>query len=133
MDGKFELDAVGIFSTRVTKRFLRRPQSHAEIRLLINCDEPALSQHEDRLRRHSCGDSETETGGRAAFLVYGHGFFRNTLLRCQLLDVLILAVNPVFLGSGTQIFRDDQRARIHLIAGKSYSKGVVKLSFEPSY
>jgi dihydrofolate reductase len=75
--------------------------------------------------------AEMKAGSERPLLVYGHGLFGEALLRQRLLDVLDLAIHPIFLGSGRHIFREDQRAKMTLIASKSYTRGVVKLTFGP--
>jgi dihydrofolate reductase len=65
-------------------------------------------------------------------LVYGHGRFAETLLKHGLCDVLDLAVHPIILGKGKQFFREEQSSRMKLISTKSYSKGIVKLTYEPN-
>ena len=66
-------------------------------------------------------------------LIYGHGPLGETLLKGRLLDVLDLSVHPLVLGQGKQLFREGQKAKLRLVAAKSFSKGIVKLSYEPLY
>jgi len=66
-------------------------------------------------------------------LVYGRGLFGETLLKHHLLDALDLSIHPLVLGQGKQLFRDGEHARFRLVAAKSFSKGIVKLSYEPQY
>jgi len=64
-------------------------------------------------------------------LIYGHGVLGETLLKRHLLDVLDLSIHPIVLGQGKQFFREGQHATLRLIAAKGYSKGIVKLTYEP--
>ena len=66
-------------------------------------------------------------------LVYGRGLFGETLLKHHLLDVLDLSIHPLVLGQGKQPFREGENARLRLIAVKSFSKGIVKITYEPQY
>ena len=63
-------------------------------------------------------------------LVYGHGLLGETLLERELLDVLDLSIHPVVLGHGKQLFREGQNAKLKLAATRSYSRGIVKLTYE---
>jgi dihydrofolate reductase len=64
-------------------------------------------------------------------LIYGHGLLAETLLKHHLLDVLDLSIHPLVLGQGKLFFRQDETARFRLVAAKSFSKGIVKLTYEP--
>jgi dihydrofolate reductase len=66
-------------------------------------------------------------------LVYGRGLFGETLLKHHLLDVLDLSIHPLVLGQGKQPFREGENARLRLVAVKSFSKGIVKITYEPQY
>jgi dihydrofolate reductase len=66
-------------------------------------------------------------------LIYGHGLLGETLLKHHLLDVLDLSIHPLVLGQGKQFFREGLNAKLRLIAAKSFSKGIVKLTYEPQY
>jgi dihydrofolate reductase len=66
-------------------------------------------------------------------LIYGHGLLGETLLKQHLLDVLDLSIHPLFIGQGKQFFRGGENARLRLITAKSFSKGIVKLTYEPQY
>ena len=66
-------------------------------------------------------------------LIYGHGLLGETLLKRHLLDVLDLSIHPLVLGQGKQFFREGQNATLRLVAAKSFSKGIVKLTYEPQY
>jgi dihydrofolate reductase len=66
-------------------------------------------------------------------LIYGHGLLAETLLKQRLLDVLDLSIYPLVVGQGKQFFREDANAPLRLVAAKSFSKGIVKLTYEPQY
>ena len=64
-------------------------------------------------------------------LIYGHGLLGETLLKHHLLNVLDLSIHPFVVGQGKQFFREGEQARFRLVAAKSFSKGIVKLTYEP--
>jgi dihydrofolate reductase len=66
-------------------------------------------------------------------LIYGHGLLGETLLKHHLLDVLDLSIYPLVVGQGKQFYRQDEHATLRLVAAKSFSKGIVKLTYEPQY
>jgi dihydrofolate reductase len=66
-------------------------------------------------------------------LVYGRGLFGETLLKHHLLDALDLSIHPLVLGQGKHLFREGETTRFRLVAAKSFSKGIVKLTYEPQY
>ena len=66
-------------------------------------------------------------------LIYGHGLLGETLLKQHLLDVLDLSIHPLVVGQGKQFFREGENATLRLVAAKSFSKGIVKLTYEPQY
>ncbi|MBO0782321.1 MAG: dihydrofolate reductase [Ktedonobacteraceae bacterium] len=66
-------------------------------------------------------------------LIYGHGLLAETLLNHHLIDVLDLSIHPLVLGQGKQFFRQDATAALKLVTTKSFSKGIVKLTYEPRH
>jgi len=64
-------------------------------------------------------------------LIYGHGLLTGTLLKHHLLDALSFLIYPLVLGQGKQLFQQGETATLKLIATKSFSKGIVKLTYEP--
>ncbi|GHO57512.1 dihydrofolate reductase family protein [Ktedonobacter robiniae] len=64
-------------------------------------------------------------------LIYGHGLLAETLLKHHLLDALGLSIFPFVLGQGKQLFRQGETATLKLVTTKSFSKGIVKLTYEP--
>jgi dihydrofolate reductase len=64
-------------------------------------------------------------------LVYGRGLFGETLLKHHLIDAIDLSIHPLVLGHGKHLFREGENARFRLVAAKSFSKGIVKLTYEP--
>jgi dihydrofolate reductase len=66
-------------------------------------------------------------------LVFGHGLLSETLLKHHLLDVLDLSIHPLLLGQGRPFFRQGETAVLRFVAAKNFSKGIVKLTYEPQY
>jgi dihydrofolate reductase len=65
-------------------------------------------------------------------VLYGHGPVGQALLEADLLDELNLWVHPVFVGSGTQLFREGAKTELRLAATKTTDTGVVILTYEPA-
>jgi dihydrofolate reductase len=66
-------------------------------------------------------------------LIWGHGLLAETLLKQHLLDVLDISIYPLLAGHGKLFLREDQNANLRLTTTKSFSKGIVKLTYEPQY
>jgi dihydrofolate reductase len=66
-------------------------------------------------------------------LIYGHTSLAEALFRERLIDVFQIALYPVILGHGRRFFREGQNGKLRLIATKTYSKGGVRLTYEPQY
>jgi dihydrofolate reductase len=66
-------------------------------------------------------------------LIWGHGLLAETLLKHHVLDVLDLSIHPLLVGQGKQFFRAGEHATLRFVAAKSFSKGIVKLTYEPQY
>jgi dihydrofolate reductase len=66
-------------------------------------------------------------------LIYGHGLLGEALLKHHLLDVLDLSIHPLVIGQGKQFFREGEKAKLSFIAAKTFSKGIVKLTYEPQH
>ncbi len=66
-------------------------------------------------------------------LIYGHGLLAETLLKHHLLDVLDLSIHPLVLGQSKQLFRQSGTVALKLVAIKSFSKGIINLTYEPQY
>lgn len=64
-------------------------------------------------------------------LIWGHGLLAETLLKQNLLDVLDISIYPIVAGRGKPFLREGQNANLRLITTKSFSKGIVKLTYEP--
>jgi dihydrofolate reductase len=62
-------------------------------------------------------------------LIYGHGLLGDTLLKHHLLDALSLLIFPLVLGQGKRLFQQEETATLKLVATKSFSKGIVKLTY----
>jgi len=60
----------------------------------------------------------------------GGGIFASTLLDSNLIDSLIIKLNPVLLGKGIRLFeRSSRKADLSLIDTKIYKSGVVLLTY----
>ena len=66
-------------------------------------------------------------------LIYGHTSLADTLFKERLIDVFQIGLYPVIWGHGRRFFHEGQTGRLRLIAAKTYSKGGVKLTYEPQY
>ena len=66
-------------------------------------------------------------------LIFGHGLLGETLLKHQLLDVLDLSIHPLFVGHGRLLFRDGETTKLKLVSTKVFTKGIVKITYEPQY
>jgi dihydrofolate reductase len=64
-------------------------------------------------------------------VLYGHGPVGQALLEADLLDEVNLWVHPVFVGGGTQLFREGARKDLRLTATRTTDTGVVILTYEP--
>lgn len=73
----------------------------------------------DNMKRADGGD----------LLIYGYTRFSESLLRGGLVDVLRVAIHPVIVGRGRQLFRERLATKMTLVATKTYSKGVVVLTY----
>jgi dihydrofolate reductase len=66
-------------------------------------------------------------------LMFGHGLLGETLLKQHMLDVLDLSIYPLFVGHGRPFFREGEDAKLKLVAAKTFTNGIVKLTYEPQY
>ena len=64
--------------------------------------------------------------------VYGHGRFAQSLLAHGLLDEIRLSVFPIFVGSGTLLFREGEKARLQLIDATSLPSDIVVMRYKPA-
>jgi len=64
-------------------------------------------------------------------LVYGSPRLVQTLMQHNLVDEYSLLVFPVILGSGKRLFQDGSMATLKLVDTKTFSSGVVALSYQP--
>jgi dihydrofolate reductase len=64
-------------------------------------------------------------------LIWGHGLLAETLLKHDLIDVLDISIYPIVAGGGKLFFREGQNAGLRLVTTKTFSKGIVKLTYEP--
>ncbi len=73
-------------------------------------------------------DLKNADGGR--IYLCGGGIFASTLLHNNLIDSLIIKLNPVLLGKGIRLFeRSNRKADLSLIDTKIYQSGVVLLTY----
>jgi dihydrofolate reductase len=64
-------------------------------------------------------------------LIWGHGLLAETLLQAHLVDVLDVSIYPIIVGRGKPFLRENQTVNLRLVTAKSFSKGIVKLTYEP--
>jgi dihydrofolate reductase len=65
-------------------------------------------------------------------LIWGHGLVAQTLLKQHLIDVLDISIYPVLAGHGKMFFREGHNGGLRLVTAKTFSKGIVKLTYEPT-
>jgi dihydrofolate reductase len=65
-------------------------------------------------------------------LIWGHGRLAQTLLGCHLTDELHISIYPILAGRGAMFFREDQEGALRLVTTKTFSKGIVKLTYAPT-
>jgi len=65
-------------------------------------------------------------------LIYGSGELVHTLMQHDLIDEYRLMVYPVVLGSGKRLFRDGINTTLRLVETRTFSSGVVVLSYRPA-
>jgi dihydrofolate reductase len=59
-------------------------------------------------------------------VILGSGVLVQSLLRCDLVDELMLTIHPLVLGTGRRLFTDGApSAKLHLVDSKATTKGVV--------
>jgi dihydrofolate reductase len=65
-------------------------------------------------------------------LIYGSGELVHRLIQHNLIDEYRLLVYPVVLGSGKRLFRDGSTTTLKLVDTKTFSSGVVALTYQPA-
>jgi dihydrofolate reductase len=66
-------------------------------------------------------------------VVLGSGDLLQSLMRCNLIDVYVLQIHPLILGSGRRLFNDgDSRAALRLVDTKTTSTGVMIATYQPA-
>jgi dihydrofolate reductase len=66
-------------------------------------------------------------------VVLGSSSLASLLLRDRLVDEFRIRVQPVVLGAGRPLFRDQsQRSHLKLISAKAFKSGVLGLHYEPA-
>jgi dihydrofolate reductase len=63
----------------------------------------------------------------------GGGQLAGALLRHQLIDTLILKINPILLGDGIPLFGTRQKVNLELLHCKTYTNGVVMPTYRMVY
>jgi dihydrofolate reductase len=63
--------------------------------------------------------------------IYGHGPLGQTLFEHNLLDELRFSIHPLFVGTGTLLFRGGEKRLLKHIATKTFETGVVALTYRP--
>jgi dihydrofolate reductase len=64
-------------------------------------------------------------------LIYGSSSLVSTLMQHNLIDEYRLMTYPVVLGSGKRLFKDGSKATLKLVGTRSFSSGVVLLTYQP--
>ena len=63
-------------------------------------------------------------------MLFGGAGLTTSLMNLGLIDELSLAVYPIVLGGGKPLFHDiEERVKLSLIEAKTYSRGVVGLTY----
>ncbi len=70
-------------------------------------------------------------GDGSDILIFGSGTIIRPLTSASLIDDYFLAVTPVVLGMGKQMFQDTQRRRLKLVGSQSFRSGNVLLHYTP--
>lgn len=64
-------------------------------------------------------------------LIGGSGDLVHTLMQHNLIDEYRLLVHPIVLGSGKRLFTDGINTTLRLVETKTFSSGVIALSYQP--
>lgn len=103
----------------VASRSLREPLPWMNSRLLAGDAEG----HVARLREQPGKD----------IVILGSGMLVQSLLHCNLIDELLLTVNPLLLGGGKRLFPVDGSVRnLRLVDSRTTSKGVIVATYQPA-
>ena len=65
-------------------------------------------------------------------LIFGSCTFVQTLIARDLIDEYRLMVFPIVVGSGKRLFADGEKKALKLVETKTFSSGVVVLTYEPA-
>ena len=66
-----------------------------------------------------------------AITILGSGDLVCTLMHYHLIDEYLLVVCPLILGKGKRLFQDASRTTLRLVTSKSYTTGIVFLTYQP--
>ena len=75
-----------------------------------------------RLKRDSAKD----------IFLFGSADLAGSLIPHGLIDEFRIAVNPVMLGGGTPLFKQDQKIKLKLLDSRPLSTGIVILRYAPA-
>jgi riboflavin biosynthesis pyrimidine reductase len=118
----------------VTGRLVgRQGKCHAKICFLVDAGNSRLGELDYSPGEVAAEVSKLKQQEGRDLLIWGHGLLAETLLKQHLIDVLDLSIYPVVAGRGRPFFRDDQKANLRFVTTKTFSKGIVKLTYEPLY
>lgn len=66
-------------------------------------------------------------------VVLGSGALLRSLLRCRIVDELMLTINPLLLGTGQRLFPSDgEGATLRLVDSRTTTKGVLITRYQPT-
>lgn len=65
-------------------------------------------------------------------VIMGSGELIGTLLTAALIDVFVLMIHPIVLGTGRRLFGDGRHASLRLTESVATTKGVVLATYEPA-
>jgi dihydrofolate reductase len=88
-----------------------------------------------RLLKGNAEESVAELRSRDGkdIVVLGSGSLLQSLLRCRLVDELMLTINPLLLGTGQRLFPSDgPLATLRLVDSRTTTKGVLITRYQPT-
>lgn len=92
-------------------------------------------EHQVNIVAEGAGSVIRDLKGRVGSEIYlcGGSVFAGFLLQEQLIDRLVLKVNPVVIGEGLRLFSTPARARLKCTGTKRYENGVVLAEYDVVY